>query len=110
MIFSIFLTAVFLFMAVYSFVFLQPRALRVLLAVAYIAGTYFVWDPEATTAIAHLFGIGRGLDFFLILLSVALVNALLLLARHVNAQHRAITKLTRFIAMQNAQGPAEPTE
>lgn len=103
MIFSIFLTAVFLFMAVYSFVFLQPRALRLLLTVVYLVSIYFVWHPNATTALANVFGIGRGLDFFLILLSVAIVNALLLLARHMNAQHRAITQLARFIALQNVQ-------
>lgn len=110
MIFEIFLSAVFLFMAVYSLVFLQPRALRMALAVVYLTSIYFVWQPEATTDIAHLFGIGRGLDFFLILLSVAIVNALLLLARHMNAQHRAITKLARYVAIQSAQEPGPPAK
>lgn len=103
MIFSIFLATVFLFMAIYSFAFIRPRSIRLLLCVAYLAGIYFVWKPAASTIIASAFGIGRGLDFFLILLSVTIVNALVLVARHINAQHRALTKLARYCALQDAQ-------
>lgn len=103
MIFSIFLSAVFLFMAVYSFVFIPRHDLKVLLTLAYLAGMFFVWHPETTNDIANFFGIGRGLDFFLILLSVAIVNALVLLVRHMNAQHRALTQLARHIALQEAR-------
>lgn len=110
MIFSILLTAVFLFMAVYSFAFIRPNAVRFLLCVAYIVGVYFVWNPEITSTIAHFFGIGRGLDFFLILLLVAIINALVLLARHLNSQHRAITNLARYIALQNARSGSNHTE
>lgn len=103
MIFSVFLAVVFLFMAVYSFVFIRQPAIRFLLCIAYLVGIYFVWHPDASTTIARFFGIGRGLDFFLILLSVAIVNALVLMARHINAQHRDLTKLARHIALQEAR-------
>lgn len=110
MIFSVLLTFVFLFMAVYSFAFIRPNAVRFLLCLAYLVGIYFVWNPEITSTIAHFFGIGRGLDFFLILLLVAIINALVLLARHINAQHRAITNLARYIALQNARSGNRHTE
>lgn len=103
MIFGIFLSAVFLFMALYTLTFIRLRTIRLLLGLAYLAGIYFVWNPDASTTIARIFGIGRGLDFFLILLSVAIVNALVLLARHINAQHRALTKLTRHVALKDAR-------
>lgn len=106
MIFNIFLMIVFLFMAVYSFLFIQPRAIRLLTSTVYLGGIFFVWNPEASTTIAKFFGIGRGLDFFLILLSVAIVNALVLLARHIHAQHQMLTRLTRYIAIKNAQLPS----
>jgi len=106
-IFSLFLTFVFLFMAVYSFAFLRPPALQIPLCLAYLVGIYFVWDPDVSTVIASYFGIGRGLDFILILLSISIVNALVLLTRHINAQHRAITKLTRHFALMQARRPSD---
>ncbi|OHX11666.1 hypothetical protein BI347_18660 [Chromobacterium sphagni] len=106
MIFSILLTTAFVFMAVYSFAFIKPNALRILLCLSYCAGIYFAWNPDITSTIAHLFGIGRGLDFFLMLLLIAIINALVLLARHLNAMHLALTNLSRHIALRDAR-PAE---
>jgi hypothetical protein len=103
MIFNFFLAAVFLFMAIYIFVFIKQPATRWLLCAAYLGAIYFVWNPDATTTIAHYFGIGRGLDFFLILLSVTIVNALVLVLRHLHAQQRQLTKLARQFALQNAR-------
>jgi hypothetical protein len=110
MIFSIFLTILFLFMAIYSAVFIRSRTIRWLLCSTYVISIYFVWNPAVTTTIAQYFGIGRGLDFFLILLSVAIVNAIVLLARHMNTQHRALTQLARHIALINARAPASRQE
>ncbi len=110
MIFSILLTAVFLFMAVYSFAFIRPTWVCMLLCLSYLIGIYFVWNPEITSEIAHFFGIGRGLDFFIILLLVAIINALILLARHLNSQHRAITNLARYVALQNARAGSKPLD
>jgi hypothetical protein len=109
MIFSVFLSAVFLFMAVYSFVFIPRRDLKLVLTLAYAVGMFFVWNPQTTHEIANFFGVGRGLDFFLILLSVTIVNALVLLARHMNAQHRALTQLARHVALHEARAqPQQP--
>ncbi|MGE8187903.1 DUF2304 family protein [Pseudomonas sp. NPDC086278] len=103
MIFNIFLAAVFLFMAVYIFVFIKHPFIRAFLCSAYLAAIYFVWDPEITTTIAHYFGIGRGLDFFLILLSVTIVNALVLVLRHLHVQQRQLTNLARKFALHNVK-------
>ncbi|MFJ3461997.1 DUF2304 family protein [Achromobacter spanius] len=110
MIFSILLTVVFLFMAVYSFAFIRPTWVCILLCLGYLVGIYFVWNPEITSRIAHFFGIGRGLDFFIILLLVAVINALILLARHINTQHRAVTNLARYVALQNARAGSKPLD
>jgi hypothetical protein len=110
MIFSLLLTVLFMFMAIYILVFIRSRFIRVLLGAAYVTAIYFVWSPESTNTIAHFFGIGRGLDFFLILLSIAIVNALVLLARHINVQHQALTRLSRHIALLNARSSADHTD
>lgn len=103
MIFNFFLAAIFLFMAIYIFVFIKQLATRVILCTAYLAAIYFVWNPDTTTTIAHYFGIGRGLDFFLILLSVTIVNALVLVLRHLHMQQRQLTQLARKFALHNAR-------
>ena len=102
MIFSLLLTIIFLFMAVYCIAFIHHKTIRFSLCLMYVAGIFFVWMPSITSDIAAFFGIGRGLDFFFILLFVAILNANVLLARHLNTQHRALTKITRYLAIQNA--------
>lgn len=103
MIFVILLTAVFVFMTAYSFISVKSGIVRLLFCSAYIAGIYFVWNPDASTKIANFFGMGRGLDFFMILLFVAIVNALVLIARQIHLQHIAITKLAKNIALGSAR-------
>lgn len=107
MIFAAILTVVFVFMAFYSVVFVRRAAVKYALLLTYGAAIFFVWSPEATTVIANLFGIGRGVDFVLLLLSVAIANGTFFVVRHLNVQHQSITKLTRHIAMRDAH-PGTP--
>lgn len=102
MIFSIFLTVLFLFMVFYSLVFVKYSVVRVALIFLYSVPVFFIWNPDYTTIIANYFGIGRGLDFFLIIFSVAIVNALVFVARHINDQHQQITKLARYLSLRDA--------
>lgn len=106
MILSALLTVVFFSMAIYSVVFVNRVSIRYLLLLIYCAAIFFVWHPESTTVIANFFGIGRGLDFVFILLTVAIINGLLIVVRHLNSQHQSISKLTRHIAIRDARVPA----
>jgi hypothetical protein len=103
MIFTSFLTAIFVFMAIYSIVFVHRVTFRSTLLFVYGAAIFFVWNPNATTVVANFFGIGRGLDFVFVLFLVAIVNGIFFIVKHLNAQHQSITRLTRHIAIHEAQ-------
>jgi len=105
--FAIILTIVFIFMMAYSFVSIKSAIIRLTFCLAYLAAVFFVWNPDFSTKVANIFGIGRGLDFFMILLSVAIINSLVLVARQIHVQHMAITKLARSIALDRVKKPAE---
>lgn len=105
MILATLLSVIFFSMAIYSIVFVSRISVRYLLLFSYCAAIVFVWNPELTTVIAHFFGIGRGLDFILVLLSVAIVNGLVIIVRHLNSQHQSISQLTRHIALRDARDP-----
>lgn len=97
------LTVVFIFMALYSAIFVRRSSVRYALFFAYIVAVFFLWNPDETTIIANYFGIGRGLDFVLVLFSVAIVNGTFFIVNHLNSQHQSITKLTRHIAIRDAR-------
>ena len=105
MILTLLLTLVFVFMAFYSIVFIHRAGVRYVSLFAYSAAIFFVWSPESTTVIAHFFGIGRGLDFVLVLFSVAIINGMFFIVRHLNSQHQDITKLAQHIAIRDARTP-----
>ena len=69
-------------------------------------GLYFVWVPSHATELAHLAGIGRGVD--LILYTWVVISLILLLNLHLKlrAQMETITLLARSIALANAQRSA----
>lgn len=96
------LTVVFVFMMLYIAVFIRQAAVRYGLFFAYGAAIFFIWNPNTTTHIANTFGIGRGLDFVLVLFCVVIVNGIFFIVRHLNSQHQSITKLARHIAIRDA--------
>lgn len=97
------LTVVFIFMMAYSFTSIKSKTMRPIVCLAYLAAVFFVWNPNFSTKIANLFGIGRGLDFFMILLFVAIINLMILMVQHIHSQHMAITKLARSFALCRVQ-------
>ncbi|WP_442594958.1 DUF2304 family protein [Parapusillimonas sp. JC17] len=102
MTFSILLTLILLFMGVYTIVFMQKRIGRLLLA-CYAFGLLVVWQPQVSTFIAQRLGIGRGLDLFLILGTVILINGIIVVARHISLLHQQQTALARNIALYRAR-------
>jgi hypothetical protein len=71
------------------------------------SGFYFVWFPAASTRLAELVGIGRGVD--LILYTWACISLLVILHLHLKlrTQLELITALARVVAIENAQHASE---
>ncbi len=105
MIFTSALSAVFIFMAFYSAIFIRGSLIRYAAIALYLIAIFFVWTPDTTTIIANFFGMTRGLDFILTLLSVSIINGMFFIVRHLNSQHESITKLTRHLAISSARTP-----
>lgn len=101
MTFAILLTLIMLFMAVYTVVFMRKRTAWLLLP-GYLFALVLVWQPQLSTFIAHQLGIGRGLDLFLMLATVILINAIIVMTRHISLLHQQQTKLARNIALYRA--------
>lgn len=101
MTFAILLTFTLLFMAVYTVVFMRQRVVWLLLP-CYLFALVLVWQPQTSTFIAHHMGIGRGLDLFLMLATVILINAIIIITRHVSLLHQQQTRLARNIALYRA--------
>ncbi len=102
MIFSATITIVLLVSLVYFLLALSKFNHRIILFTIYMLLIFFIWSPEVSTVIANYFGIGRGLDMFFILLGVTMINAILLLARHLAYQQKLLTDLARKLAIIHA--------
>jgi len=70
-------------------------------SVVWIGTTVVIWKPNATTVIANMLGIGRGVDFVL----YAAVIVLLFLVFHLHVAHdkleRQLTELVRQQALKD---------
>ena len=69
------------------------------------AGIYFVWEPEHSTQLAELVGIGRGVDLILYIWVCISMIVLLNLHLKLRTQTELITTLARKIAIVDAQPP-----
>jgi hypothetical protein len=80
------------------------RARRMLLleAVVFAGGAFFIAFPDAATAVAHRFGIGRGVDFILYPLVIWLVRESLLNRRRRWEDGERLTQLVRAQALAGA--------
>jgi len=78
------------------------RALLVELA-AFLGGAFFIAFPDRATALAHLVGIGRGVDFLLYPLVIWLVRESLLTRRLRQQDSERLTQMARAIAIAQAR-------
>ena len=91
------------------------RGLFVEVAV-FLVGAFFIAFPERATDLAHLVGIGRGVDFLLYPIVIWLTRESLLTRRRRVEDLERITHLTRELALATARSqvtrpqptPAEP--
>lgn len=107
MIMKIFLTLSLVFIMVYYLTHARRHSMVNLIAVTGAAsGLMFIWNPELSTDIAVLLGIGRGAD--MIFYSGLMIAAALFLGIYVRlqAQTTMLTELVRSLAIAQAQRPA----
>lgn len=78
-----------------------PRFLKLLIFSLVLLGTWFVWVPEHTTAVANYLGVGRGTDLLIYLWIVLSFAIGLNLHFKVRAARHDITRLTRAIALMS---------
>jgi hypothetical protein len=78
------------------------RALFVEL-VAFLVGAFFIAFPDESTKLAHVVGIGRGVDFLLYPLVIWLVRESLLTRRLRQEENERITQLARAVAVIQAK-------
>jgi len=78
------------------------RALIVEIAV-FVAGAVFIVFPDRATALAHVVGIGRGVDFLLYPTVIWLVRESLLSRRHRIENAERLTHVVRELALARAR-------
>jgi hypothetical protein len=73
---------------------------------AFVVGAFFIAFPARATALAHVVGIGRGVDFLLYPIVIWLVRESMLTRRRRLVDEERITELTRAVAVLGA-GPVQ---
>lgn len=88
---------------VYSLrVWRSSRTIAVSLSLAAGAALFFVWLPQAATALAQLVGVGRGADLILYMYSLSSFILILDMSLDLRRQNEIITRLAREIALITA--------
>ena len=81
----------------------QNRRALLFEVLVFFVGAYFIVFPEHSTTLAHIFGIGRGVDFLLYPIIIWLTRESLLNRRRRMQDAESITLLTRALALTNVQ-------
>lgn len=69
----------------------------------WIAVGIVFWRPELATQLANQFGIGRGADFIIYISIIVIYYQLFRIYSHIEKMETNITKITRKIAIDNAE-------
>jgi hypothetical protein len=69
----------------------------------FVVGAFFIALPDRATALAHMVGIGRGVDFLLYPLVILLVRESLLARRLRFEDGERLTELARAVAIMGAR-------
>ncbi len=97
-------------LVVYDFAQLRGKNRRALVleVLVYVVGAFFIAFPDRATDLAHLVGIGRGVDFLLYPIVIWLVRESLLSRRHRLEGEARLTELTRRVALLTAETQDPP--
>jgi hypothetical protein len=88
----------------------KNRRALLLQVVVFVAGAFFIAFPDRATALAHVVGIGRGVDFLMYPIVIWLVRESLLTRRRRLEDGERITQLTRALAIAEAREVVPRTE
>ena len=91
-------------LVVYDWVKLRGKNRRALVfeVLVYLVGAFFIAFPDRATMLAHVVGIGRGVDFLLYPIVIWLVRESMLSRRQRLHDEERITELARAVAMLEA--------
>ncbi len=91
--------------------FKRNRRGLVVEAFVFLVGAFFIAFPERATDLAHLVGIGRGVDFMMYPIVIWLTRESLLNRRRRVEDAERLTRLTRELALvtARAQGGGAPS-
>jgi small membrane protein len=67
-----------------------------------LAAWFSILFPDYTTLVAHLLGVGRGVDLIFYFFGLFTSFALILLYTHARTQSQQLTALTRHLALRDA--------
>jgi hypothetical protein len=81
----------------------ENRRALLLETAVFVAGAFFIALPDRATALAHLVGIGRGVDFLLYPVVIWLVRESLLTRRLRLESRERVTELARVVALLGAR-------
>jgi small membrane protein len=92
-------------LVVYDWATLRGKNRRALLVevVVFIGGAVFILYPDRATSLAHMVGIGRGVDFLLYPTVIWLVRESLLTRRRRIEDAERLTQVVRELAIVRAQ-------
>jgi len=88
----------------------KNRRALLLEAAAFVAGAFFIAFPERATRLAHLVGIGRGVDFLLYPIIIWLVRESLLTRRRRLEDAERLTQVVRSLAILEARALEAPVK
>ena len=103
----VFLTLICAAMSIYVVVAIRAITIRLLLSLVYVLTIFLLWRPELSNTIATFFGIGRGLDLFLIVSFFTLANVVFFVVRRLLIQNKRIIKLVRNLALEEVKVPTK---
>jgi len=100
---SMLLVLTLLIILAYSLVLLnQNNFLGLIFSLLCLAAIFLVFFPEKATAVANIFGVGRGADLLLYFCFVAGSIVILLIHLRIRQQNYLITKIVRKMAISGA--------
>jgi hypothetical protein len=99
----LFIVALVITAFVYLSYFRTSLADRLIALSIFFAGFLAVLFPDMTSTVAHLVGVGRGVDLCLYLFSLATMFSLVMLYTKIARLERLNTELVRSIAIHTAQ-------
>lgn len=106
MIIQLILTGCLACVAVYGWAQLSSvRIVSLGLMLLSVCAIYFVWNPELTSRLANMVGVGRGTDLVLYLFLVFVLSQLVVIHVRLHAQMTLITQIARRIALDSARVP-----